>query len=156
MSANVPPRLDVAVLCQSIEYDGQGCVFALNEPMHTSLVEANAANQLVLEQFNLYCELWPEGAHGTFDFWLQVRSHSTILSANHQPMPTVRSLTFDSATVPNAPLSVVFEIERIVFPHPGVYHFYAMFSPYASLNERPGHALPTHLRIIRAEPGDQL
>jgi hypothetical protein len=151
MADRKSPTLDLAVLCDSIDYDSEHRPFSLNAPLHTVLIEPDEQGKLSAPELMLYVQMTDDEAQGTFRFRVQVRSGTNIV-LNDFPASGLE-VSFQSHLYPVAPFEHVFVLRGLVFPMPGVYHFHVM-SGHASLSDRENSARPAKLRVIAAErPG---
>lgn len=151
MTERSPPSLDLIVLCSHIEFDGNKQPFALQEPLHTVLLEPDENGQLSAPELMLYVQMTDEDAQGTYRFRVEVRSESNIVLRELRDVGI--DVTFTSRVYPMRPFEHVFVIRGVVFPAPGVYHFHVMCG-LASMSDRPNATRPAKLRVVQAERGE--
>lgn len=126
--ASVVPKLRAAVLCQHIEFDGNGLPFSLEEPLHTVQLPPEATFPFQPAPMYLYTQL--EDANGTFWFRVLTRDE-TGYEGNRTPQAEV---TFDRVSNPVVPTELTFELTGFRFPRPGIYWFHLVCN-HASLSD---------------------
>lgn len=143
MSNRVLPFLRTAILCQDIEFDGNGYPFKLVEPLHTLVLRPEAFGEPLTEVF-LYTQL--EDANGLFEFSVRVED----ANGNVVPQPGLRSVgrrfvgAGDERIVP---VELPLRLAGLVFLDPGVYYFQVRCDT-VSLHQRDGAARAPLLRVV--------
>ena len=143
MSNRIPPFLRAAVLCQDVEFDGNGIPFKLVEPLHTIRLPRDRFGRPLTEMF-LYAQL--EDANGTFLFSLRVEDENGSVV----PQPNLRSVehTFAGAADERfIPYELSIRLFGVVLPAPGVYYF-QLRCDTISLHQREGAARAPFLRVL--------
>lgn len=153
MADRHPPVLDVAVLCSKVVRDGNGNgnVFALNEPQHTVVVHPDARRKLSAPELMLFLQMTDWDACGTFEFRVEVHSDEGVILRG-PPEDCVR-VTFVPRTFPFYPFEHVFVLRGLVFPHPGCYDFHVMCGLAPDDDFKSMCARAPRLHVIRGEPG---
>ena len=148
MAANVPPALNLAVLCSYVEFDAEQKPFSLVEPTHTISVAPDANGKLPASDFVVYVQLDDENALGTFWFSVEVRTVSDIVLPGGRSRPV--EVTFDGQPDPLQLREEVFPVRAVVFPEPGRYHVHVMCN-HLSLHSRANTQPPLRVRVMPAE-----
>lgn len=121
MGGRVVPVLRLAVLCSHVEFDRDGAVFSLNEPVHTLRFPSGSSGRLSPPTMVLYLQL--ADGHGTFYIRAEVRNEAgTVQYRSPRPF----EVHFDGTQYRTEPAEVVLDLERLEFPGPGLYEFHVL------------------------------
>jgi hypothetical protein len=143
MSNRVVPFLRLAVLCQDVEFDGNGLPFKLVEPLHTIRLAPDRFGRPLTGMF-LYTQL--EDANGTFEFSVRVQDENGSPVA--QPNLRAVAHTFAGAEEERiVPFELTLRLAGVVLPGPGVYHFQVRCDT-VSLHQWDGAARAPLLRVL--------
>jgi len=116
MAHRVVPTLRLAVLCEDVEFDGNGRPALFAFPVHTMQFPPEVREHYCPPTARLYVQL--HGGVGTFFISAVLREEGDVIELYRTP-PS--ELAFDSDAYRVIPLELVIELSGLSFPRPGMY-----------------------------------
>jgi hypothetical protein len=149
MATNIPPALNLAVLCSYVDLDAEQRPFSLHEALYALGLPPNTHGKLPAPEFVLVIQLDDEHAVGTFWITAEVRTAGGVVLPHGRLTPV--EMTFTGNPDPLVPFEHVFDVRGLVFPEPGRYYFHVMCN-HISLHNRVPMSSPLCLRVLPGEP----